>query len=194
MENGMWQEKPFSRGQAWIDLILLASHKDTEFYFNGTIIPLRKGEMITSKRELGVRWGWSNSKVDKFLNELEKIKKLSQKSDTKKTTIKIEKYGQYQAFDNDLHSAEIVSETNQRRHIDETEAAYRRNRDETEAAQRRTFNNIKKNKNVKNVKKEKNIGPSADFALSGNLPPKEDKEYYEMCKRLDELKRRKQNW
>ena len=67
-----------------IDMILLASHKDTEFYFDGDMLPVEKGQIITSKRKLGDRWGWSNSKVNKFLNELEKVGMLVQKSDTKK--------------------------------------------------------------------------------------------------------------
>ena len=180
MENGMWEEKPFSRGQAWIDLLMLAAHKDKEFYFDNAILSVEKGEIITSKRKLGIRWGWSNSKVDKFLDELEKVKMLTKKSDTKKTTIKITHYGQYQAFNASLATEKTTQKAASSNHVPDTFTTHSR-----------TYNNIKNNKNVK---KEKNIWPSANFSPSGDLPPNEDKEYDEMCKRLDELKRRKQNW
>ena len=40
MDNPLWEDKPFSRGQAWIDMILLSSHKDTEFYFDGDMFSI----------------------------------------------------------------------------------------------------------------------------------------------------------
>lgn len=39
----VWMDKPFSRGQAWIDLILLAQHQD------GTFTD-RRGNLIDGKR------------------------------------------------------------------------------------------------------------------------------------------------
>ncbi len=113
----------------------LASHKDTEFYFDGDMVSIEKGQIITSKRKLGDRWGWSNSKVNKFLNELEKVGMLSQKSDTKKTTIKIVKYEQYQGFGSMRAMRNItqsITETSQKHHSGITEASRRHHRGITE--------------------------------------------------------------
>lgn len=70
MDNPLWEDKPFSRGQAWIDMILLASHKDTEFYFDGDMVSIEKGQIITSKRKLGDRWGRSNLSSSPFTQYL----------------------------------------------------------------------------------------------------------------------------
>lgn len=179
MENDLWKDRPFSRGQAWVDLIMLAAHKDTEFYFDSALLPVKKGEIITSKRKLGIRWGWSNSKVDKFLNELEKVEMLAQKSDAKKTTIKITKYSQYQGFESIAAAEKTTHKTTERRQ-----------RGDSEATLKRTYNNVK---NDKKVKKEKNIEPAAQFSPPGDSPSEEDLEYEEMCRRLDERKRGKRN-
>jgi hypothetical protein len=36
-DHWVWKEKPFSRGQAWIDLIMMANHCDAKIMFDGTI-------------------------------------------------------------------------------------------------------------------------------------------------------------
>lgn len=149
MDNDLWKEKPFSRGQAWVDLIMLASHKDKEFLFDSVYLPIYKGEIITSKRKLGTRWGWSNSKVDKFLFELEKVKMLSVKSDTKKSTLKITNYEQYQGFDS-IYEVEKTT----------GKATRKRQSNDTQATPKRTINNVKNIKNEKNIKK-KDIAPAA---------------------------------
>lgn len=149
MDNDLWKEKPFSRGQAWVDLIMLASHKDKEFLFDSAYLPIQKGEIITSKRKLGTRWGWSNSKVDKFLDELEKVKMLSVKSDTKKSTLKITNYEQYQGFDS-IYEVEKTT----------GKATRKRQSSDTQATPKRTINNVKNIKNEKNIKK-KDIAPAA---------------------------------
>lgn len=149
MDNDLWKEKPFSRGQAWVDLIMLASHKDKEFLFDSAYLPIHKGEIITSKRKLGTRWGWSNSKVDKFLSELEKVKMLTVKSDTKKSTLEITNYGQYQGFDS-IYEVEKTTAKASRKHQSGG----------SQAAPKRTINNVKNNKNEKNIKK-KDITPAA---------------------------------
>ena len=98
MENDLWEDKPFARGQAWVDMIMLANHKDHEFLFNSTFLNVTPGTVVTSKRMLGERWGWSRTKVTKFLNELEMVEMISQKSDTKKTVIKLVNYEKYQGI------------------------------------------------------------------------------------------------
>ena len=96
MDNKMWQEKPFSRGQAWIDLLLMANHDDNTFLFDGRFIDLEKGGFITSEHKLMERWGWSKSKVRLFLNELQKQQMIVKNADQKKTTITIYNYSVYQ--------------------------------------------------------------------------------------------------
>ena len=92
----LWEDKPFSRGQAFIDLLLMVNHKDNKILFNGELIEVKRGSRITSLRKLSEEWGWSTKKTKKFLELLEKDKMITVKSDNKKTLITIENYSLYQ--------------------------------------------------------------------------------------------------
>lgn len=95
----LWNDKPFSRGQAWIDLLLIANHEDKEIMFDGSVYVIKRGQKLTSIRKLSEQWGWSRTKTTKFLNELEKAQMLTVKSDTKKTVVTIVNYDSYQDLD-----------------------------------------------------------------------------------------------
>lgn len=95
----LWDDKPFSRGQAWIDLLLMANHADNKFLLGNELIEVQTGSFITSIAKLCTKWGWSNTKVVKFLDLLENDGMITRKSDTKKTVITIEKYSDYQICD-----------------------------------------------------------------------------------------------
>ena len=45
----LWKEKPFSKAQAWIDLLLLASHEKKKFLLGNELIEVERGEFITSE-------------------------------------------------------------------------------------------------------------------------------------------------
>jgi hypothetical protein len=96
LEHDLWKDKPFSRGQAWLDMLATANFKDRTVMFDGSLVPVAAGSFITSKRKLSERWGWSNSKISKFFDVLEKEKMITQKSDTKKTVVSIENWDFYQ--------------------------------------------------------------------------------------------------
>ena len=86
----------FSKGQAWIDILLMVNHKEQKVLFNNQVITVEEGEKITSIRQLCDRWGWSNTKVNNFLDLLQKEEMITYKSDTKKTVIKVLNYNDYQ--------------------------------------------------------------------------------------------------
>ena len=95
-ECWLWLDEPFSKGQAWVDLLLMANHHDKQISFNGKIITVSAGSRITSILYLSERWQWSRHKVSNFLNLLEKDKMITQKRDNKKTLITIVNYEFYQ--------------------------------------------------------------------------------------------------
>jgi len=37
-EHWLWQEKPFSKGQAWLDLLLSANHQDSKIIFDSNLV------------------------------------------------------------------------------------------------------------------------------------------------------------
>ena len=98
-DHWLWQDKPFAKGQAWLDLLLLASHNDNEFLFGNQVVKNEVGSFITSIEKLKVRWGWSNTKVVSFLGLLEKEQMIVKKSDTKKTVITIVNYSVYADYE-----------------------------------------------------------------------------------------------
>lgn len=88
--------QPFDYRSAWIDLLLLANHKDKQTVFDGSLITVKKGQRITSIRQLADRWHWSRTKVSKYLDILEQAEMIEQNRDRKKTVISIVNYSVYQ--------------------------------------------------------------------------------------------------
>lgn len=71
MENPMYFEEKFSYAMAWIDLLLLASHKPTKILVRGIVLDLEAGDLFYSQEELAKRWKWSRKKVNRYLNLLQ---------------------------------------------------------------------------------------------------------------------------
>lgn len=94
--NFIWNDKPFARGQAWIDLLLRASYEERSFIFNEQIIKLDVGELITSIQQLADAWGWSRGKVRRFLKCLKDDSMVSYQTDTHKTIIKVLNFNDFQ--------------------------------------------------------------------------------------------------
>src|SRR5690625_4197642 len=135
-DHWIYQEKrQFSRYEAWIDLLMMANHKDNKSLIDGELLTIKKGQLITSIRKLCNKWDWSNTKVKNFLELLQEDEMITYKSDTKKTVINICNYNVY-------HDNEVDK--------NDTEATQRRHESITETYQKHT------NKNVKNVKNDKN--------------------------------------
>jgi hypothetical protein len=132
-EHWLWEEKPFSKGQAWIDLLLQANHQDKKAVIGNDIIEVKRGSFVTSIRKLSERWGWSNTKIKNFLNLLQNDGMISYFSDAKKTVITIENYSLYQ----DLNDAKTTE---------------KRQSNDTETTLKHTNKNDKNDKNDNNIK------------------------------------------
>ena len=113
-DHWLWEDRPFSKGQAWIDLLLLVNHTSKKILIDGALQEVERGQTITSVRKLCERWGWSNTKVRRFLKMLEADGMVKVKSDSKKTVINVVNYRFYQDSEND-------SETTARRQWNVTE-------------------------------------------------------------------------
>jgi len=95
-DNPLWTAEPFTRGQAWIDLLLLANHDDNYFYLRDHKINVLRGQVGWSQLKLSVRWKWSRSKLRKFLNDLEKEQQVIQQQSHSTSIITIVNYNKYQ--------------------------------------------------------------------------------------------------
>lgn len=96
-DNPLFQDKPFCKTMAWIDLLLLANHETKDFLDRrGNVIQGKQGTVYRSIHFLSERWGWSKNKVNHFLNQLVKMEMIEKKSSTQGTTLTIVNYGDYQ--------------------------------------------------------------------------------------------------
>lgn len=95
-DNWLWKEKPFSKGQAWIDLILLANHAEVKKPVGDSITVFQKGCVYRSISFLADRWGWDRKKVKRFLDVLQSDQMVTVNSTRGGTTITLINYGKYQ--------------------------------------------------------------------------------------------------
>lgn len=178
-EHWLWDDEPFTRGQAFIDLLLMVNHKDKKIMFNGELIEVKRGSKITSLRQLSDRWKWSTNKVKKYLDQLQKDGMINYKSDNKKTLLTIENYSVYQGQGN--------TEETQKEHRSDTEENQKKFKSDAEENQKKTNKNDKEYiKNDKECnKKEKEWEEGEEYkektpSLSSlSFPTNTHKKFYE---------------
>lgn len=92
----VWNDKPFSKGQAWVDLLLLANHQKEKIPFKNEIIAAERGTVYRSMLWLADRWGWSREKTRRFLSQLQSDGMVLVNATTHMTTITLVNYEIYQ--------------------------------------------------------------------------------------------------
>ena len=93
----IWSDKePFDKRSAWIDLLLSANHSDQKSLFNGELIAIKRGQILTSIRMLSDKWRWSINRVYRFLKLLENDEMLKREIDNNRTLLTIVNYSIYQ--------------------------------------------------------------------------------------------------
>ena len=95
-DNWLWTDKPFSKGQAWIDLLLMANFADGEMISKGIVVEIKRGQVFRTVKFLSDRWGWSTKKTKHFLQTLENQKMVATEGLSNGTRITIEKYDTFQ--------------------------------------------------------------------------------------------------
>lgn len=144
----IWQEKPYDKARAWVDLLLLAMHHDKKLFIENEVVIVPRGSFMTSIVKLANRWGWSRCKVMRYLELLESEQMLNTKRTPKGTLVTIVKYEDYQInevlddtpLDTTLNTS---NDTTDDTPLDTTD-------DTTVDTQNKNIKNIKNNKNVKN--------------------------------------------
>lgn len=82
--------------EAWIDLLLRASHEDQKEPVGVDFIIVKRGQVLTSQLKLSKDWFWSRKKVNHFLKVLQKDGMIFLNAATKWSMITICNYGTYQ--------------------------------------------------------------------------------------------------
>jgi len=96
LNEPLWVGEPFTRGQAWVDLVGLANHEPGFIYVRGNRVDLKRGDVGWSEVGLAERWKWSRGRVRRFLRELETDQRIVQQKSFVSTVITITNYGAYQ--------------------------------------------------------------------------------------------------
>jgi hypothetical protein len=124
-DNPIWTSEPFTRGQAWVDLILLANREKGYLFVRDHRIDLERGDVGWSQNRLSERWSWSRTKVNSFLNLLEKEQQIKQLKSHSYTVIRLINYNQYQSKeqqkDNRKTTVKQQKDTNKKEEKEENE-------------------------------------------------------------------------
>lgn len=147
------------RFRAWFWLIANACWKPTKVRIKGKTIELQRGEMVFSQRFLALKWGWSKSRVERFMSDLrdEGMIKTRQKNGAQsgatagrgESIISICNYNKYQMTDDDDRGNSGAQNG-------------------TTARQQRGNSGAKKNKGTREQKKD---SPNGELSVSENSDP-----------------------
>ena len=160
-ENWVWQDKPFSKGQAFIDLILQANHKGEKFEYKGEVVEGERGKIYRSISYFAERWGWSRWRTTRFFSALESDGMLHIERTSNRTVLTLINYDDFQ----DRRTSDLSVNQQQ------TDSEPTENQQQTN-----TYKNVK---NVKNVKKNKKAAPHSFYS---DLPGWHIEEGYEYWK------------
>ena len=104
LNDKIWVSQKFTRGQAWLDLLLLAKWKSGFFWVRDVKVDYKRGQITEGVINLSLRWKWSRGKTQNFLNVLEIAQQIEQQKSSVITLITITNYEQYQQ--NEQHAGQ----------------------------------------------------------------------------------------
>ncbi|HEV8037194.1 hypothetical protein [Yoonia sp.] len=100
-----FKAEPFTEREAFMWMIMEASYKDREKRVGNVAVKLSRGQLATSVRFMCEAWGWSKSRVDRFLKRLENRDMIGTDSGTGVNVITVCKYDDYQSKPNESGTA-----------------------------------------------------------------------------------------
>lgn len=104
--DGLLPSDHYSDWEAWTWLLENAAWKDTSRWnAKGEEIRLQPGQIHVSLRSLSTSWGWSKSKVERFLSRLERVGKAGQSTGQSGIVLTIENWAKYQGSETDNGTA-----------------------------------------------------------------------------------------
>lgn len=126
----------------WIYLLLNTTHKDYDVLFKGKRITLKRGQLITGRKSIAEKLKIDENKVQRILKTLENEHQIEQQSSNKNRLITIVSWNKYQQ--------------------DEQQNEQQLNNNRTTIEQQ-----VNTNKNVKNIKNDKNVTTISDSCVDG---------------------------
>ena len=143
-ESAVWSDP--LRLKAWIDILFSANIEDKDWFAYGTLIHIKRGQFVTSNRNLQKSWGCSQRTVTRILNQFSEMDMIKVESPHKKyTLITVIKYEVFQ----DKRNSEDYSE------------GYSEGYTEGDSEDYKEGQQLKNNKNNKNDKEKKEAAAPA---------------------------------
>lgn len=87
------------RFRAWFWIVANAAWKPTKFDIRGSLVPIGRGQLCVSIRQLADEWGWSKSAVDRFLTRLETETMIEREAGQGRCILTVSNYAKYQDGD-----------------------------------------------------------------------------------------------
>lgn len=153
----IWRvNEPFDKRSAWVDLLLTANHSDTKLLFNGEIITITRGQILTSVRQLSAKWNWSVNRTYRFLKMLENENMVQKENNDNRTLLTIVNYSVFQFSENSNGNTNEHTNGNSSGNTDRTLTETPTETVTEHIQECKECNNDKELKNDKNIK-EKDI-------------------------------------
>lgn len=143
-KHWIWEGKPFSYGQAWIDILLECNHSKHKILIKKSLVTATRGQSLNSLKTWATRWGWSVRNVRTFFKLLIKDKMIDTQSVGVTTRLTVCNYSEYQ---DKRHASDTqpVPQVTRTRHASDTQVT--------------TNNNDNNGNNDNNVNKSKRFTP-----------------------------------
>ncbi len=94
LEKG-WIKKP-EYVQLWVVLLLMASHDNREYFWNGKTVKLKSGQLITGRKALSEKTGISQTTIERILKCFESEHQIGQQKTSTSRLISILNWGKHQ--------------------------------------------------------------------------------------------------
>ena len=98
-DNPLYFSEPFTKFQAWIDLLILANHRKKTVSIRGILVTVDRGQVLAGEEFLAERWKWSRGKVRRFMAYLSSktVQQIVQQKNNVCTVVSITNFDRYQS-------------------------------------------------------------------------------------------------
>lgn len=98
----------------WLHLLFEAKWEDTEFLYQGQIIEVKKGQLITGRKKLSEQTGINESKITRILSTFVKCGQIEQQTTNKFRLITVKNYDKFQTYPQQMNNKRTTSEHNKK--------------------------------------------------------------------------------
>lgn len=96
-ESQHYHSEPFDKIHAWIDLLIMANHKDRIVNIRGIMVQVKRGQILAGEEFLAERWHWSRGKVRRYIQFLSKtVQQIEHQKSNICSMVSIVNYDLYQ--------------------------------------------------------------------------------------------------